>query len=150
MDGCDGASAQPFNRAGQELTLPKTLVIDGRNIRNIPSFYDEMNRVFMADEDWKLGASLDALNDMFYGGYGAIKREEPVILVWQGMAQNRVDLGMEATRKFYSDKLNTPELFNHDHARNSLEKLENGTGQTYFDIVLEIIADHPNIELRPS
>ena len=51
-----------------------TLRLDGRLIHDIASFYDEINRVFMAGEDWQLGPSLDALDDMLRGGYGAPRR----------------------------------------------------------------------------
>ena len=53
-----------------------TLRLDGCRIRDIPSFYDEINRVFMAGEDWRLGPSLNALDDMLRGGYGALKDAE--------------------------------------------------------------------------
>jgi RNAse (barnase) inhibitor barstar len=33
--------------------MVKRIVIDGKSIRDIPSFYAEVNRVFMADENWK-------------------------------------------------------------------------------------------------
>ncbi|AWX92328.1 hypothetical protein DPM13_00970 [Paracoccus mutanolyticus] len=52
----------------------------------LPGFYDEMNRVFMAAEDWQLGDSLDALNDMLYGGYGALHGAGSVRLRWLAMA----------------------------------------------------------------
>jgi hypothetical protein len=54
------------------VTVTLTLRLDGRRITGIPSFYDEVNRVFMADESWTLGPSLDALDDLLYGGYGAL------------------------------------------------------------------------------
>lgn len=47
-------------------------------------------------------------------------------------------------------KLAQPERFNRTHARHALEALYAGSGQTYFDIVLEIIAAHPNITLVPD
>lgn len=128
--------------------MTKTLIIDGNAIHDIPSFYDEINRVFMADEDWKLGASLDALADMFRGGYGAIEGEEPIKLIWLAMEQARVQLGLEATRAFYQDKLARPEIFNNKAISSRLTALEAGSGPTYFDIVLEIVAEHPNIELE--
>lgn len=64
---------------------PKILTIDGSRIYDIPSFYAEINRVFMSGEDWKLEASVDALNDMLYGAYGAIQGDEPIILMWLNM-----------------------------------------------------------------
>lgn len=128
----------------------KTLIIDGRNIRDIPSFYDEVNRVFMAGEDWRLGHSLDAFDDMLYGGYGAIAGTEPVRLCWRGFEESRFTLGLPATRDFLQQKLARPHLFDTVRVTRQLDALEQGTGQTYFEILLEIIAGHPNIELVPA
>jgi RNAse (barnase) inhibitor barstar len=127
--------------------MVKTLTIIGQNIHDIPSFYAEINRVFMADEDWNLANSLDALNDLLYGGYGAIKGREPIRLVWRDMANSASTLGMETTREFLEEKLQRPDVFNIGVIAQQLDALERGVGQTYFAIVLEIIADHPNIEL---
>lgn len=129
--------------------MEKQLFIDGNLISDIPSFYEEINRVFMADEDWKLGNSLDAFNDLLYGGFGAIEGGERVTLVWQQMEKNRLDLGYEVTRQYYEEKFLAHSAFNKDYFREKLEALNNGTGQTYFDMLLEIIADHPNIRVEP-
>ncbi|MEP7455058.1 ribonuclease inhibitor [Phyllobacterium sp. SB3] len=129
--------------------MTDTFTIDGKNVSDISSFYDEINRVFMADEDWKLGPSLDALNDMFHGGVGAIKGNGPVTLIWKEMEKNRTDLGVEVTRRFYLGKLESPEQYDVMRIKRDLAELENGTGPTYFEIVLQVIADHPNITLLP-
>ena len=126
----------------------KTLTITGEKIHDIPSFYDEINRVFMKDEDWELGPSLDALNDMLYGAYGAIQGDEPVVLIWKNSAQSRCALGLETTTAFYQAKLEYPEIFNVDRIREQLEALKQGLGPSYFEIVLEVFAGHPNIELQ--
>lgn len=128
--------------------MTKTLTIDGNAIHDIPSFHDEINRVFMSGEDWALGKSLDALSDMFHGGYGAISGREPVILQWMAMEKNRNDLGLEATRAFYRGKLARPETFDTKTIGKRLAAVEAGEGPTCFDIVLDIIAEHPNIELQ--
>lgn len=127
--------------------MTKTLSIIGQNIHDIPSFYAEINRVFMAGAEFRLGDSLDALNDMLYGGYGTIDGREPVRIVWHDIDASRSALGMETTRAFLSEKLRRPDLFNVALIDGQLDALERGTGQTYFEIILEIIADHPNIEL---
>lgn len=44
--------------------------LHGTAITDIASFYDELNQVFMQGEDWQLGESLDALDDLLYGGIG--------------------------------------------------------------------------------
>ena len=127
--------------------MAKTIIIDGNKVHDIPSFYDEINRVFMQRAGWTLGPSLDALNDMFYGGYGEIEGDEEINLVWKGFEKNRVDLGPELTKAYYREKLEYPSKFNTAFVSQKLDELENGTGQTYFEIILEIIGDHPNIRL---
>ncbi len=127
--------------------VTKTLEILGHAIVDIPTFYAEINRVFMADESWTLGESLDAFNDLLYGGYGAIKGHEPVKLIWRDVDASRSALGVAATRTFLAEKLKRPDTFNVHMIAGQLDALERGAGQTYFDIVLEIIGDHPNIEL---
>jgi len=130
--------------------MVKTFTIDGNKIYDIPSLYEEINRVFMANEDWKIGQSLDALNDMFYGGFGEIEGNEEAHLIWKNFEQNRKDLGLELTRAFYENKLKSPSIFNTGFVQEKLAELENGTGKTYFEIILEIIGDHPNIKLIPQ
>ena len=130
--------------------MTQILTLDGTRIHDIPSFYDEINRVFMAGVDWTLGPSLDALNDMLYGGYGALDGDAPVTLVWTDFVASREALGVEATRQYLLGKLAHPERFNSTHFQRALDALESGTGQSYFDIVLEVIAAHPNITLVPG
>ena len=127
----------------------KTITVEGANIHDITSLYDELNRVFMSGEDWKLGTSLDAFNDLLYGGFGAIEGGEHISLVWNCFAHTAQALGADATREWYKEKLKKPDLFNKEIIGEKLTALERGHGQTYFDIILEIIADHKNIELVP-
>ena len=123
------------------------LTIAGRDIHDIPSFYAEINRVFMANEDWALGESLDALDDMLRGGYGAIRGHEPVRLVWQDIEIARSSLGLAATCAFLQAKLERPGQYNTARIDRQLSALKAGKGQTYFETILAIIADHPTIEL---
>ena len=127
--------------------MVKHLVIEGKNISNIKTFYQEINRVFMQQENWKIGESLDALNDFFYGGFGEIKGKENIRLIWENFEENKKALGLEMTKNFYESKLKSPEIFNTDFIKEKIEALENGNGQTYFEIIAEIIAEHSNIKL---
>jgi len=124
------------------------LTLDGTRIHDIASFYDEVNRVFMAAEDWQLGHSLDAFDDLLYGGYGALDGDAPVTLVWTAFERSREALGAGTTRAWLQGKRDSGR---YDSARmqRELEALDAGTGPTYFDIVLEIIDAHPNIALQP-
>ena len=124
-----------------------TFTIRGEVVRSIPSFYDELNRLFMAGEDWTLGPSLDALNDLLYGGVGALQGDDEIRVVWSDHALSRDALGRETTAAYYREKLQHPETFSQSHFHGLLAQLEAGSGQTYFDIVLEIFAQHPRVDL---
>ncbi|MCD7971618.1 MAG: hypothetical protein LUG18_02970 [Candidatus Azobacteroides sp.] len=130
--------------------MAKTFTIDGSKIHNIPSFYEEINSVFMSKEDWKLGESLDAFSDMLYGGYGEIKGNEEIRLLWKDFEKNRADLGLELTKNYYRNKLKYPSTFDVRFVEQKLAELENGTGKTYFEMIQEIIGEHPNIKLIPE
>lgn len=104
----------------------------------------------MSKEDWKLGESLDAFSDMLYGGYGEIKGNEEIRLLWKDFEKNRADLGLELTKNYYRNKLKYPSTFDVRFVEQKLAELENGTGKTYFEMIQEIIGEHPNIKLIPE
>ena len=123
------------------------IIIQGSAIHDIPSFYEEINRVFMADENRNIGNSLDALNDLLYGGFGVLNGKEKVTLLWLDLEKSRQALGYEVTKAYYEQKLKPDSVFNKNLFQKKLTELENGTGETYFDTVLDIISEHPNIDL---
>ena len=125
----------------------KKITIEGKNINNIETFYEEVNRVFMLHENWKIAQSLDAFNDMLYGSFGEIKGKEKIQLIWKDMEQNQKSLGFQTTLEFYQNKLKSPEIFNRKFVLSKINELHNGVGLTFFEIVLEIIANHDNIML---
>lgn len=126
---------------------PRTLEIDGSVVRGIPSLYAELNRVFMPDEEWTLGESLDALDDLLYGGFGVLHGAEPVRVVWRHADVARRALGVAATKEYYRAKLGRPEVYSQDAARRALEALDVGEGETYFELVLRVFGEHRNIEV---
>lgn len=118
------------------------ITIDGNLFCDISGFYSEVNRVFMAGEDWQIGESLDALNDLLYGGFGSLRGHDKAIVRWVNLKKSRNDLGVAATRQWLSAKLRDPSRFRSEAIGSQLAALERGEGQTYFDIVIEIIGDH--------
>ena len=134
------------SRIGKKI-LMKKIIIEGKNINNIETFYEEVNRVFMLHENWKIAQSLDAFNDMLYGSFGEIKGKEKIQLIWKDMEQNQKSLGFQTTLEFYQNKLKSPEIFNQKLVLSKIDELHNGVGLTFFEIVLEIIANHDNIML---
>jgi hypothetical protein len=56
-------------------------------------------------------------------------------------------LGAAATRAWLQDKRARPGTFNLQILDAQLDALARGVGQTYFDIVMDIFAAHPNVRL---
>lgn len=127
--------------------MVKQLEIEGNSIKDIASFYAEINRVFMVGESWMIGHSLDAFDDLLFGGYGALQGAQSVELVWHHMDHSRKALGYQVTRDYYLDKLKPGSPYNKKLFAEKLAALESGTGETYFDRVMAIIAEHPSIRM---
>jgi len=125
-----------------------TLVLDGSAIHDIAGFYAEINRVFMASEDWQLAPSLDALDDLLYGSYGALAGHPSATVHWTHIAHSRAALGVAATRAWLQEKQARPGMFNAARIATQLDALERGAGQTYFDIIMNVFAAHPTLHLR--
>ena len=119
-------------------------VIDGYKINDIASFYHEINAVYMSHESWQIG-SLDGLDDLFYGGFGTFKDAASHTIVWKDIAHSSASLGTETTLVYYQGKLGAQSPFNQIHFQKKIEELKAGQGETYFDIVAEIIRSHHKI-----
>ena len=101
----------------------------------------------MAKEDWEIGESLDALNDLFYGGFGLIDGNEPIELTWKNFDHNKELFGYDFTMEFYQEKLKQPKVFSTKIIQQNIRELESGKGLTYLETILEIISEHKNITL---
>ena len=128
--------------------IKKTIIIHGDHFSDLTGFYKEMDRLFMKDVDWRLGESLDALNDILYGGFGVYEPGEAVLVVWRNFSKSRTDLGIHETKKNYEMKIQKGHPYNVKLFQDKLVDIENGVGQTLCDIIVEIFLDHKNIELR--
>jgi len=126
----------------------KTITINADHFSDLAGFYEEMNKLFMKDIDWKLGHSLDALNDILYGGFGVFNPGEPVLVRWLNASKSRADLGTDETKKNYQMKIEQGYPYNVKLFQEKLSELEKGQGQTLFDIIIEIFTDHKNIDLE--
>lgn len=124
---------------------PRRLIIEGSRIVDIPTFYDEINRVFMVGETWTLGQTLDGLDDMLYGGYGVIAGAGSIIVEWRDVEATRIALGKNATRALLTERLASRTSFNGQPIADQIAALDAGEGKTYFDIVMDIFSSHPNI-----
>jgi len=92
----------------------------------------------MNDEDWKVG-TLDGFDNILYGFEGEI--------IWKEAEKSKEDLGFEATKVFYENKIRQGKPFNIELIQHKLNELVDGNGQTLFEILIEIIRSHNNITL---
>lgn len=122
--------------------------IEGAAVHGIADLYEQLNRELMADQDWTMGQSLDALHDILYRVAGESRAGDPAVILWTDHAHSRKALGFEETQRWLQDKLSTPRSFHQQRIQSELDDLRNGIGKTYFEIVLEIFADHPLIDLQ--
>jgi len=116
----------------------KSAVINGSHFSDLSGFYEEVSDAFMKDADWKVG-TLDGFDDILYGFEGEI--------IWKDAEKSKKELGVEATKKFYENKINQGKPFNINLAQQKLDYLIDGNGQTLFEILIEILESHQNITL---
>lgn len=140
--------SRPTNAWHEILKSKKTITIYADNFSDLAGFYEEMDKLFMKDVDWKLGHSLDALNDILYGGFGVFNPGEQITVIWNNSSKSKKDLGLEETTRNYQMKINKGYPYNVNLFQEKLAEIKNGNGQLLFDIIIEIFKDHKNIELR--
>lgn len=117
----------------------KSAVINGSHFSDLSGFYEEVSQVLIKDEDWKVG-TLDGFDDILYGFVGEI--------IWKDSEKSKQDLGFEATKIFYENKIKQGKPFNIDLIQQKLDELIDGNGQTLFEILVEIIESHKNIKFN--
>lgn len=121
-------------------------VINGSHFSNLPEFYEEVSQVLMKNVDWKVG-TLDGFDDILYGGFGVFESKDKVEILWKDSQKSREDLGFEATKEFYENKIKQGKPFNIELIQQKLDDLISGKGQTLFEILIEIIDSHKNVLL---
>lgn len=124
----------------------KTAVINGSHFSDLSGFYEEVSQILMKDADWKVG-TLDGFDDILYGGFGVFENTDEIEIIWKYSQKSKKDLGLEATKEFYENKIKQGKPFNIDLAQHKLNDLIDGNGQTLFEILIEIIESHKNITL---
>lgn len=116
----------------------KSAVINGSHFSDLLGFYEEVSDVLMKDADWKVG-TLDGFDDILYGF--------EVEIIWRESEKSKQDLGFEATKIFYENKIKQGKPFNVELIQQKLDDLIDGNGQTLFEILIEILESHQNITL---
>ncbi len=122
------------------------IAIHGGHFSDLQGFYEEISRILMKDAGWKVG-TLDGFNDILYGGFGVFENGEEIEIIWRNHRKSKEDLGLQATREFYENKIRQGKPFNVELVAQKLDELISGEGQTLFDILVEIMESHKNITL---
>lgn len=121
-----------------EIHHKKMTVINGGHFSDLEGFYEEVSKLFMKDEDWKIG-TLDGFDDILYG----VETD----ITWKDSQKSKEDLGFDLTKEFYENKIRQGKPFNVQLIQQKLDELIAGNGQTLFEILIEIIESHQKIEL---
>ena len=124
-----------------------TIVLDGREIFDLSSFYDEIESKLTSDHGWNMGRNLDAFNDVLRGGFGVFDYDEPVRLVWQHSEESRADLGWAETVEYLQFQLGACHPDDVPLVKEDLELAEKKAGKTLFEIIIGIIREHGHVEL---
>lgn len=122
------------------------IVIHGGHFSSLDGFYEEVSKVLMKDTDWKVG-TLDGFDDILYGGFGVFENKDEIKIVWKESQKSQEDLGLKATQVFYENKIRQGKPFNIELIQQKLNDLNEGKGQTLFEVLVEIIESHTNITL---
>ena len=112
-------------------TQVPTYVIDGSKVHTWPEMVASIN-AFIPHSQWK-GESLDALDDILYGGYGT---PDKFVILWKASEVSRQALGLEATQSYFKNLPDFQKLYEAGHLK------------TLFEMLADIFRGHDNIELR--
>jgi RNAse (barnase) inhibitor barstar len=125
----------------------KTVEIDGNSFSNLIEFYDEIERKFTKGLNWRIGRNLDAFNDVMRGGFGVYEYLEDIEVIWLNSTRSKKALGYLETMNYLNHILKTCHPLNREIVQKELDLAKKGTGDTLFEIILEIIKDNSNIKL---
>ena len=122
----------------------KHYLIDGARFRTLAEAAAEFTRALGLTTPWH--GNLDAFSDFLHGGFGT--PEEGFVLVWDNSSLSQERLGYEETALWREKQLRTCHPSNRATVQRELVAARSHEGKTLFDIMVEIIRDHEDIELR--
>lgn len=120
------------------------LTVDGAAFDTLDGAAAEFTRALRFTTPWE--GSLDALNDLLYGGFGTPR--DGFVLVWRNAGLSRECLGVAATLAWLDARIAHGRPYDVALLTARREALLRGEGQTLFDTIVEIIGEHPEIDLR--
>lgn len=121
----------------------KTYILDGSRFTTLFEFAYEFSRVCLVK--WQWNGNLDALDDILSGGFGT--PDEGFCLVWRNAALSKHALGYAETVRWYQEIIQKCHPTNVGAVKKRMALAQQEQGQTLFELILEIIKEHRDIEL---
>ena len=119
----------------------KKIIIDGNNFSNEEEFYNEIDKILTKNLTFKTGHNLDAFYDILKGGFGIHDYNEELEITWINASKSKIDLGYKETIKHWEKILKNCNHANKENINNKLKNAKKETGQTLFEIIIDIILD---------
>jgi len=113
----------------------KEYIIDGAKFKNFEEFTICFSKTVLVNHKWR--GSLDAFNDILYGGFGT--PESGFKIRWVNASKSKLNLGKTETIIWYTETLKTCHPTNQQRLREKLKEMEKGNGETLFDWIIDII-----------
>jgi RNAse (barnase) inhibitor barstar len=115
-----------------------TCELDGSKTSTLEEFFEEFGAAFLGDRKW--GKNLDALNDVLGGNsFGHNGRIE---VCWKNADISKHSLGYTETERQLVKRLAKCHPSNRSIISEDLRRCRLGQGQTAFDWLVAIFADH--------
>lgn len=126
----------------RDLVKPE-FVLEGRRTTTLEAFYAEVGQVLLAGQPWE--ENLDALHTMLRGDYGQLP--ETFRLVWRNAKVAQTALGYSETIRQLLQQLRDCHPTVLIKTAWALRAALREQGPTVFDWLVELISEHPNVEL---
>ncbi|HEY9596644.1 MAG TPA: barstar family protein [Cyanophyceae cyanobacterium] len=118
-------------------------VIDGRRTTTLEAFYAEVGQILLAGQRW--GENLDAFHEVLRGDYGLLP--ETFQLVWQDAKYAQAALGYAETVRQLTQQLRDCHPTVLIKTAWALRAALREQGPTVYDWLVEVVGEHPNVEL---
>jgi RNAse (barnase) inhibitor barstar len=126
--------------------MEKIFIIDGKNFSNYKGLCKEFSNAVLSGK-YVWNGSLDAFNDILFGGFGDIGIAEDYTIIWRNSVKSKKDLGYEETIEKLNERLRNCHPSNREFVLNEIKEAKANVGPTIFDWVVEIIHDNENVTL---
>jgi Barstar (barnase inhibitor) len=126
--------------------MNKVFIIDGENFNDFKGFCKEFSNVVLSGK-YQWNGSLDAFNDILWGGFGDLEDAEEYIIIWRNSAKSKKDLGYSQTIIKLNEMLERCHPSNSEKIIREISDAMLNKGPTIFDWIEEIILDNKNVKL---